>query len=241
MRIAVCDDKLYMLKDIEKLVNEYVQENQDVHFEVQVFLSAGALLDSGIMFDIYIMDIIMPEMTGIELGKEVQKKNPAAFLIYLTSSKEFALDAFEIHAQRYILKPVDKEKLFEALDYGKKLTSIPQKIFSVKTADGMVSLRIDEIEFVELASRKTIFHLSDGSQVESVYVRSSFETEVKDIAQEEGFVFVGKSYLINMKYISKIDSERIRFGIYPEGIYISKRNIPEIKRVYLEYLANYNG
>lgn len=67
-------------------------------------------------YDIYILDIIMPELNGIQLGMEIRKKDNDSIIIFLTSSAEYGVDSYSISAKDYILKPYTEEALFSALD-----------------------------------------------------------------------------------------------------------------------------
>ena len=67
--------------------------------------------------DIALLDIDMPKMNGLTLAAEIKKKLPDMAIIFLTGYSQFALDAFEVHALGYLLKPVTKEKLAENIAY----------------------------------------------------------------------------------------------------------------------------
>ncbi len=62
------------------------------------------------------LDIIMPELNGIQLGMEIRKKDNDSIIIFLTSSAEYGVDSYSISAKDYILKPYTEEALFSALD-----------------------------------------------------------------------------------------------------------------------------
>lgn len=67
-------------------------------------------------FDLYILDCIMPGMNGIELGAALRMRDDMGFLIYLTTSPDFALDSYRVDAFDYLLKPVRSELFFQSLD-----------------------------------------------------------------------------------------------------------------------------
>jgi hypothetical protein len=67
-------------------------------------------------------------------------------------------------------------------------------------------------------------------------MRSSFEAEVSELVGKSEFVFVGKSYLVNMNFISKMDGDKLEFEMHPP-IYMNKKIGPEIKKSYLNYLS----
>jgi len=96
IRIAVSDDNIDDLNISEKLPREY---------------SSGKMPG-----DLYFFDIIMPDMTGIEFAEVIKTYDPEAGIIITSTSKEYALDVFGLHAAAYLLKPFNKKRLYETLD-----------------------------------------------------------------------------------------------------------------------------
>ena len=106
-----------------------------------------------------ILDILMSEATGIDLGSQIQKSAENKVIIYITSTEEFALDAYEVRAARYLLKPVEQDKFFEAMDYALSYMEVRHDpIYLVKTKQGLVSVSHSKIEYVENASRMLDVH-----------------------------------------------------------------------------------
>ena len=59
----------------------------------------------------------MADKTGIDIGSLIRRTGGQSVIIYITSSDEFALEAYHVRAVRYLLKPIKAELFFEALDY----------------------------------------------------------------------------------------------------------------------------
>ena len=68
------------------------------------------------IFDLYLLDIIMPNENGIDLGRKIHTIDKGGTIFYLTSSIDFAVDAFSVKASQYLLKPIEQIKLLDALD-----------------------------------------------------------------------------------------------------------------------------
>ena len=86
---------------------------------VTVFSSSAALLEHLRVrgtFDIYLLDVIMPGQNGIELGLSIREFDQGGRIIYLTASSDFAVDSYRAKASDYLLKPLDKSRLFQSLD-----------------------------------------------------------------------------------------------------------------------------
>lgn len=112
MKIVVCDDNTKDLVQLENLLLNYDKNYLDSRFEIEKYSDAALLskkIKTNDLADIYILDIIMSKISGIDLGDEIRKRDTRPAIIYVTTSDEFALDAYDIHAVRYLLKPLDKE------------------------------------------------------------------------------------------------------------------------------------
>ena len=119
LRIAVCDDEEKQLEQVSALLETYLEAHPDRQGQVETFQSGSALLERvkelrG--FDLYILDILMPSLSGIEIGRRLRALADEGEIIYLTNSNDFAADSYDVRAFFYLLKPVEKSKLFQVLD-----------------------------------------------------------------------------------------------------------------------------
>ena len=115
MRIAIVDDEPLCLEQVVAIAKEYEKERTDKKIVFDIFSHPEDLLESSYRlggYDIYVLDVIMPGMDGIELGKKLREANSDGKIIYLTSSPEFAYDSFSVKAFNYILKPAKKDVFF---------------------------------------------------------------------------------------------------------------------------------
>ena len=115
MRIIICDDTLKDLIKLEKLLLKYSSYYPDMNFEIEKYSDAALLLkkiQEEELADIYILDIVMSKITGIDIGRQIRKNNKKSVIIYVTVSDNYALDAYGIYAIRYLLKPVNETLFF---------------------------------------------------------------------------------------------------------------------------------
>ena len=238
MRIAICDDEVFYREQILELTQKYAMQNKSKEITAAAFTCAEELLDavnkSG-GFDIYILDVIMPGMNGIELGKTLREKGFDEKIIYLTTSDEFAVASYKVNAADYIIKPTPDDEFISSLDrVVKSVSDIKDKFMLVKTKNGSVKLNFDNLVYAELTKRTIIYHLRDGKTIESVYIRTNFGDTVKDLVSDKRFVFCGKSLLLNMHHISGVQNETIVFDSL-DKIFTSKKLCRELHNAWVSF------
>lgn len=236
MKIKILDDTIEDLKRVEKIVEEYIVLHPEL--EMQTFSDARELLNSANSresYNIYLLDIIMPFHNGIDIAKEIRNIEKTAIIIYVTSSPDFALDSYSVSAFHYLLKPVDKQKLLQILEAA--VSRIEEEVhlfFLLKTKEGIIKLAYNELEYVEYKGHRIYCYQRNGESVESVTLRESFKTLVAPLLQDSRFIQPHVSYLVNAKYVEKLDNKKLLM----EGgaqIPISRSLYAETKIKYMNY------
>lgn len=242
MRIVLCDDNMEDLAAIEGLLTKYKESNATVSFDVEQFLDAAKLyrnIKENKLADIYILDMIMSEKTGIDIGNLIRSIGKESVIIYITSSDDFALEAYGVRAIRYLLKPVSEEAFFEALDYALLLAKPEKDItYPVKTKNGLIAVPYFKIEYIENYSRVLNISLTDGETIKSIFIRKSFDEEIKEIAQDKRFIQVHKSFLINMNYVKKLTQSSVLMES-GKSIPVSKKRAADVRKEYLLFASEY--
>lgn len=201
-RIALCDDKDDQRNAIESMLREYAEGHPGV--TVFVFSSGQQLLCSEVGTDceVYILDVVMPDMTGIQLGSRLRELGCRGAIIYLTVTSEFAVNAYEVRAFHYLLKPIREERLFEVLDEAlAEAEKQKSACIMVKTREGLRLIQLGEIVYVELVDHTARYHLSDQSTVDSVTLRRAFRSEMEPLLSHAQFVLCGASFTVNLHYV----------------------------------------
>lgn len=117
MYIAVCDDQTEELKDLTELLGAW-ETDRGTPVRVKSFRSAAELLDAARheRFTLYLLDIMMPGLNGMDAAREIRGFDKAADIIFLTSSPGFAYDSYSVKALEYLLKPIRTKTLYPILD-----------------------------------------------------------------------------------------------------------------------------
>ena len=233
LKIAVCDDSRELLEKVEKDLHEY-ESVRNTPVTVHTYTNAVDLLD-GLKktdYDILILDIIMPGFTGMQAAHEIRKFNEEIKIIFLTSSKEFAIESYSVGAYYYLLKPVLKEKLFSVLDKVVSEITSKQESCVIYTHMGIVNIPFAKIECLEVYNKHLVFHLSDGSTKETRGALTDYENV---FLEKKEFLKIHRSYILNMDYIHSIEAGEI--ATYSGKRFpVSRLLAKDIKEHYMNYM-----
>lgn len=157
LKIAICDDEKKYLDTSAAFLLEYAAL-RNVRFSAEQFDTPSDFLDTldkGEHYDIYLLDVYMPGVTGVSVATELRQRNDESPIIFLTSSRDHAVEAFGVGATHYLLKPYTKDDFFAAMD--KAMRSIGQdkpKTVLMKTANGYHNIPVGNIIYCESANHK---------------------------------------------------------------------------------------
>ncbi len=233
LKIAVCDDSRELLEKVEDILLEY-EKVKNIPVAVDTYICAEDLLD-GIKktdYDILLLDIIMPGFTGMHAAREIRKYNEEIKIVFLTSSKEFAIESYSVGAYYYLLKPVLKEKLFSVLDKVVSEITSKQESCVIYTHMGIVNIPFAKIECLEVYNKHLVFHLSDGSTKETRGALTDYENV---FLERKEFLKIHRSYILNMDYIHSIEAGEI--ATYSGKRFpVSRLLAKDIKEHYMNYM-----
>ena len=236
--LAVCDDDKTELEKIAVAVKEWIAKQSKEDISIKVFSSPYSLLSAitrGEQFDLFLLDILMPEMTGITLGEQLQNLCKEPLIIYLTHSEDYYPDAFRIYAFQYLCKPIRKPDLFEVLN--KALTRLEkhrQNVFTMKTPNGIVQLPLHTIIYVELSAHICNFHLADGTICHSRYLRTGFDNFIAPLLRHGHFIKTHTAFMVNLNYAGRLtpNSLTMTTGV---SIPVTRAFSNEVQKRYMEY------
>ena len=210
LRIAVCDDEEQQLKQITALLDTYFQSRHDLNGQVEAFLSGSALLERAERlggFDLYLLDILMPDLNGIETGRRLRARGDSGEIIYLTTSNDFAADSYDVHAFFYLLKPVENRKLFRVLDQVvEQRRRRRSSAIVVHTAGGPRRLLLENIRYVERVGRIMRYYCTDGT-VDSQSIRVSFREIAAPLLADRRFFLGGAGVVLNFQHVTGVNGQ----------------------------------
>lgn len=203
--IAICDDKKEHQEILRKLIIK--TSHPDVR-NINKFESGEALVNAyknSQKFSIIFLDMKMGKIDGIQTAELIRKYDNKVLIIIVTSIIDYAIEGYRINAFDFILKPINEVKfkkvLLKAL---RKIRDSESKVYVVQNRDKVKLVKLDNIFYFE----------SDG-RYSDIYCEGEIITTNENITNIEknisgdGFVRISRFYLLNMSYISEIDSEEI--------------------------------
>lgn len=112
LNVAICDDEKAFCCKLGNILNE-VAEQEKIYVDIDIYQSGGELLGeiqkNKICYDIIFLDIEMEGMNGLETAKELRKQDEIVKIIYVSSHKSYAIEAFEVQPFQFAIKPIDKD------------------------------------------------------------------------------------------------------------------------------------
>ena len=237
MRLAICDDDAASRALIAEHVRAYMQANHTPEYTLQVFEHGEDLLDavyrSG-CYDVYLLDVVMPDMSGIELGSLLRTSDPDGRIIYLTSSRDYAVDAFRVRAFDYLLKPVLRETLFACLDACMAQGEKKDAGLIVRTGERSMRLNLKSILYAKLVRRSIVYHMADGQQIETPAIRIPFSQAVQELLRDRRFVLCGAAVIVNLSHITMVEKDALVFS-NASTLYIPKSAVNKIRSAWADY------
>lgn len=171
---------------------------------------------------VVIMDVEMPEKTGVECAKVIQDKDPRCILIFVTAHEKYMGDAFQVYAFDYLLKPFPVDRAMQTLKLAavrigdmearnvQPVQTVPmvkpvQKAFGnrrlmIRGREGLSFVDMEDILLIQREDRQTVLHARDGRK----YVTSDSLSEIEEKLAPEVFFRSHKSYIINLNHVDTV-------------------------------------
>ncbi|HIU19039.1 MAG TPA: response regulator transcription factor [Candidatus Limiplasma stercoravium] len=237
LRIAVCDDDEKQRSKTAALLNAYLHSRPGLNGQVETFQSGSALLarmEQLHGFDLYVLDILMPQLSGIDTGRRLRSLGECGEIIYLTNYNDFAADSYDVRAFFYLLKPVEEKKLFQVLDRAvEKLNRRHSSAIVVHTADGPQRILLDRIRYVERVGRCVRYGCTDGT-VDSQTIRVSFREIAAPLLANESFCLCGASYVLNFQHVTGVNGQTAMLD-NGQTVILPRRAAADFKKAWGKY------
>jgi len=227
-RVAICDDDVTQSEYIKNLVTTWALQ-ADVTASLSVFSSAQALLFDGCeAYDIFLLDIEMPGISGIELAKTIRAQNETAVIVFITGYSDYIAEGYDVSALHYLMKPVDKQKLFSVLDKACAVLGKRETCLLLEVAGVTYRLPLREIRYIEVSGNYATVHAKETVTVKKTL--SELEHQLDD-----RFARTGRSFLVNLSYIRRVTKTEVLLSD-DERVPLSRGCYESVNRAIIERL-----
>ena len=240
--IALCDDEKAELDKTEKILNDYEKKHPEINFIVKCFESADELLymikEKNYAPNLIFLDIFMPGnkgeslSLGMEAAKELRDMGNRANLVFLTTSREYALEAFDVEASQYLLKPVTEKRLSDALDRFMESAEAEQKKYILLRIDGRLArVQVNDIVYCEAQGKKQRLYLANSGEI---LLRMTMTELYELLSDYPEFVRIGAAFIVNLDYIDSMSAQDISLNT-GKKIYLPRGAYKVLKELYFRY------
>lgn len=233
-QIALCDDDAKELDKVADMLESYCGQAGAKEFLVRRFDSGDSLLETAgktdYAPDLVFMDIYMPGSSGIEAAKKLKKMGRSCGIIFLTSSRDHALDAFSVDALQYLVKPVSRKTLFSVMD--KAVARVREENYLLFETDSQVCrVTVSDIVYCEANRKKQCVRLRSG---ESLFLSMTMAKLGELLFAYRDFAKVGVSYIVNLAHVEQLDRQTL---LMDDGstIHLPRGSYSALREKYFSY------
>lgn len=206
-RVAICDDNATDAEFVQEILNHWA-EDRKVEIQIDTFQSAESFLfqyaeDKN--FDILLLDIEMGTMDGVTMAKRVRQENEAVQIVFITGYSDYIAEGYEVAALHYLMKPVNKEKLFTVLDRALEKRKQNERCLNLELSGEMVRLPFYEIRYLDVRQNYVTVHAKQDYTVKRPL--GEFEREL-----DERFNRVGRAMILNLKHIQRVTKTEVHLS-----------------------------
>lgn len=195
-------------------------------------------IKAGSHFDLLVLDIYMPDKTGIEAARELRKGGYECPIIFLTTSREHAVDAFEVDAAQYLIKPVDQTRFFTVLNKVVERIAGDRRGYLALRAGGEVRrIAIRSIVYIESQNQYQQLNLANS---EGLQVRMTLAELYDAVCEFPDLVRVGSSYIVNLGYVDSLNAKVMKLTTGKE-IWLPRGSYSSLKERYFAFYRSGKG
>lgn len=230
-RIAIVEDDREFTKELQEYLKQYSQENEQ-EFQVLTFSDGAEILEGYVpKYDLILLDIEMPKVNGMDAAEKIREMDEKVVLMFITNMAQYAIRGYSVGALDFVMKPLTyytfSMKMKRALQRVQKRAP---KSLVLNTADGIRTLQIKQIYYVEVQNRFLYYHTTEGD----IVVRGTLQS-VEEFLKPYPFAKCNHWYIVNLMHVKEVHKNIASVG--PYSVEISRRN----KAAFLKALTEYIG
>ncbi|MDD3336359.1 MAG: LytTR family DNA-binding domain-containing protein [Eubacteriales bacterium] len=227
LQIVICDDDAQTVSSLRDMLLQCLK-SEGYQANIRVYSTGEDFLKDPAPYDVLFMDIFMPGKNGMDIVREMQA-DAVRHTVFITSSHDFAIAAFQVRAAHYLLKPLQKKDVQEAL--GRCLSDLAKdQVLQVKMGHDTLPVAMRSIRYIEVYNKQSILHTVQGdieTHTTLDYLYGQLDSNL--------FIKAQRSFIVNMAYIQSFQSDRL---LLKNGtiVMLSRSSKAELKKQYQAYL-----
>lgn len=227
MQIALCDDEQQQLDVLETFLRAY-ETSHNLELTITRFFNGEALLNTSERFPIIFMDVYLDGILGTEV---IRRLGGDSQVVFTTTSREHAIEAFGLGAAHYLLKPLTQTAVWEAMDRCLSyLGESAKPVLHIQSGSDIIPIPTTQITYIEVFNKLCIVHTVNRQFQTYASLNTLFEQ-----LDSHHFFRPQRSFVVNMEYIGSFLSSKL---ILKDGteISLSRNNRAELKTQYQRFL-----
>ena len=176
MRICLVDDDSTQLDYLKMIIEEWASK-KNINTDMSFYHSAEEMLfenNKSYPFDMIVLDIQMGRINGIELARRIRETDKSVIIAFISGMADYVFEGYEVHAIRYILKPVVNEKVYELLDYANSQKTKESRFIVLSFSGEKKKINYDDIIYFESMGHYVVFHL-ENEELEKEFENNKIE------------------------------------------------------------------
>lgn len=235
LRIAICDDADQDRERACRMAEAYFKE-RGREIAISVFTEAGKLLEEAFNYDLYLLDVIMPDMTGLQAAERLNQMRKEPVIVFITSSLEAAVDGYRVCAAGFLLKPVEEQNFMETMERVEtRYLASEAAVVEVIHNRVAVPLFLDRIVYLESRLHQVIVNLTDGESLTLSMKLQELQGKLEEKDDRRRFLRCHQSYLVNLQQVREMGSDCF-ITLDGRKVPISRTNYRASKNLYYHYL-----
>ena len=231
MQVAICDDDDIFRRKLKDILIEYKAEKR-ICIDISEFESGEDFLADSTVWDVVFMDYQMNGLDGLETARKLRNKNPICSIIFITAYPEFIFESFEVQPFRFMLKPLENRKIYDALNSYIKQQKLLYPLIVVENGE-QKTVNSQDILYLEGDGKYCLVRTAND-----IIHSSKTIAQVYKLLPEHCFYRVHKSYVVNMYCIDSLKNNIITLN-NGEIAVVGRNHIAEFKKVYMNFVKNY--
>lgn len=234
MKLLICDDSDITIEIVTLLV-EMFEKKHDIKFEKDIRKSGDFILKEKNSYDIAIVDVEMPGISGIELSQKLKEANPKVCIIILTAFQNYLDYAMKLQVFRFLSKPLDKNRFIRNLEEAVEEYYNTNKKLTLKSNDSFIVINTSDILFMEKKNGTTFVVTTTGEYE----VKEKLSECEKIIGKPEAFVYSHNSVLVNLQNVVNFDKQFVTLQkneTETVKAYMSQRKFKDFKDSFMRFV-----